>query len=81
MLFLLRYWKVGLGLAVVFSIVMYLESKVDQAKTILELETKTEQQDEYINTRKSIDDAGENVRGVDADAALEWLRNRQNSNQ
>jgi len=77
MLFLLRYWKVGLGLAIIFSVVMYLESKVDQAKTILELETKTEQQDNYINARKRIDDASESVRGYDADAALEWLRNRQ----
>lgn len=79
MWFLLKYWKLFLGLSVVFSVAVFLQREVEQAKTIIDLETKTEKQDEYINTRKSIDDAGENVRGVDADSALEWLRNRQST--
>ena len=77
MWFLLKHWKLFLGLCAAFSIVVFLQREIKQAKLIIELETKTEQQEEYISTRKNIDDAGENVSGVDADAALEWLRNRQ----
>lgn len=76
MIFLTRYWKAIAALGVVFAFVLYLIYAVEKAKQIVLLEQVVEQQQEYIEDRKGIEDATKGVRGISSDAALEWLRNR-----
>lgn len=79
MSFLLKNWKAILGLTAVFVVSLYLIFTVERAKEILVLEKQVKEQQEYIEDRKGIENATESVRGIDSDAALEWLRNRSPS--
>ena len=56
----------------IFGFVKYGEVR---QKTIQVLE----KQEQYIDTRQRIDENVKSVRDIDADAALEWLRQRQNN--
>jgi hypothetical protein len=76
MLSLLRGWKVIVGFSVVFLVVLYLNSQIKEAKEMINLQNKIERQEDYIDGRKGIDNATKNVRGLNGDAALEWLRDR-----
>lgn len=76
MLLLIKHWKVIASLVLVFAVAMYLQLEIQEAKDMIQLENRVEQQKDYIEGRKGIDDATKNVRGIDSDAALEWLRSR-----
>ena len=73
---LLKYWKFALAMVVVFFVFNYLNNEIQEAKRMIQLENTVQKQEEYIDTRKDIDNAVKDVRGIDDTGALEWLRAR-----
>lgn len=57
----------------IFLLGYYIYQKGEQSK---EQEVLIQQQDDYINTTKRIQDAVKSNRNNDVDAAREWLRQR-----
>lgn len=75
-----RNWKFLTTLVLIFMCVAYLQSQIEEAKRIVTLENKVEQQENYIDTRKGIDDATKGVSNITDDSALKWLRDRRERN-
>lgn len=80
MLWLLRFVgspKIFIPVASVLLVGLILYTMIQYGESKQELKQTLENQQEYINTRQRIDDNVKDVRDIDADAALEWLRERQ----
>ena len=64
----LKLWAVAIGTVFVAILAAYLRGRTDEAEAAY-----NEEMNEYVETRKRIDQADT---PSDADAAREWLRNR-----
>jgi tRNA (Thr-GGU) A37 N-methylase len=73
---LLKNWKAIAVTVVAFFVISYLHNEIKEARQIIELENRVEEQESYIETRKDIDDAVKGLGNLDDTSALEWLRDR-----